>query len=167
MYRMAQQTLTASGYDHYEICNYAKPGYQAQHNLTYWRSQPYYGFGMGATSYLHSQRIDRPRTQQTYHAWVDQFVAQKGKTNDPVISVQEQVLESLMVGLRLKEGITLNELYQVYGEPGLRAIEKAILPWCGDANPQSSHPPRLPDRPALVHVQTDGQELSNGDKPSA
>ena len=128
MYRMAQQALTANGFAHYEICNYAKPGYEAKHNLTYWKSQPCYGFGMGATSYVNHQRIDRPRTQSTYRQWVEQFIQAKGCIADPVISPEERVLESLMVGLRLKEGISLGELYEVYGEKGLRAVEKAIAP---------------------------------------
>ncbi len=128
MYRMAQSYLSAHGYDHYEICNYAKPGYPARHNLTYWKSQPYYGFGMGATSYIDHQRCDRPRTQTTYRAWVEQFVQQNGHTQDPAISPQEQVLESFMVGLRLKEGIGMEAVYEVFGEKGLEAVGDAIAP---------------------------------------
>ena len=47
MYRTAQQHLTAAGYDHYEISNYAKPGYQCRHNRVYWENRSFYGFGMG------------------------------------------------------------------------------------------------------------------------
>ena len=128
MYRMAQRQLTAAGYDHYEICNYAQPGFEARHNLTYWRSENCYGFGMGATSYLHHQRIDRPRTQKTYRAWVDEFVALGGRTDDPVLSPEERVMEQIMVGLRLKEGISLEEVYAVYGRLGLAALGRAIAP---------------------------------------
>ncbi|PZO54183.1 MAG: coproporphyrinogen III oxidase [Phormidesmis priestleyi] len=128
MYRMAQVTLSASGYEHYEICNYAKASFAARHNLTYWQSQPCYGFGMGATSYLNHQRIDRPRTQSTYRQWVTQFIHQGGRTDDPVIPPTEQVLESLMVGLRLKQGISLQNLYRVYGERGLVSLAAAIAP---------------------------------------
>ncbi len=128
MYRMAQSVLTASGYDHYEICNYAKPGHEAKHNITYWKNQPCYGFGMGATSYVGHQRIDRPRTQKTYRDWVAQFVQRGGRTDDPKISPEEQVLENFMVGLRLKEGIGMEGVYAVYGEAGLRGVEEAIAP---------------------------------------
>lgn len=128
MYRMAKETLCANGYDHYEICNYAKPGYEAQHNLTYWKCQPCYGFGMGATSYVNYQRIDRPRTQRSYRAWVEQFVQQKGRTEDPAIAPEERVLEQIMVGLRLREGITLSEIFEVYGDRGLAALGEAIAP---------------------------------------
>ncbi len=128
MYRMAQSAMAASGYEHYEICNYARPSYEAQHNLTYWKNQPCYGFGMGATSYVNHQRIDRPRTQVTYRDWVAQLVQAKGRTADPIISPQERVLEIIMVGLRLREGLCLAELYEVYGAPGLEALGRAIAP---------------------------------------
>ncbi|MDY7021626.1 MAG: radical SAM family heme chaperone HemW, partial [Cyanobacteriota bacterium] len=51
MYRLAQKMLTQAGYTHYEVSNYAQPGYECRHNLVYWRCLPYYGFGMGAASY--------------------------------------------------------------------------------------------------------------------
>ncbi|MEO0520449.1 MAG: radical SAM family heme chaperone HemW [Cyanobacteria bacterium P01_A01_bin.116] len=132
MYRMAANILGQHGYSHYEICNYAKAGYEAQHNLTYWRNQPCYGFGMGATSYLwHDtgyQRIDRPRTQATYQQWVAQFIAQGGQTQDALLSPAERVAEGIMVGLRLQAGISLAEVHQVHGERGLAQLERAIAP---------------------------------------
>lgn len=128
MYRMAKAALCASGYSHYEICNYAKPGYEAQHNITYWKSQPCYGFGMGATSYVGHQRIDRPRTQRSYQEWVAKFVRNGGRTADPIIAPEERVLEQIMVGLRLREGIGLTEIFEVHGQLGLAALETAIAP---------------------------------------
>ena len=128
MYRMAQQFFEAAGYMHYEICNYAKPGYAAKHNLTYWKSEPCYGFGMGATSYLNHQRIDRPRTQKTYREWVDNFVARGGVTDDPVLPATERVMEQIMVGLRLRKGMSLEGVYRVYGDRGIEAIGRAIAP---------------------------------------
>jgi len=70
MYRLAQHTLTAAGYEHYEISNYAQPGYQCRHNRVYWENRPFYGFGMGAASYLDGDRFTRPRTTADYATWV-------------------------------------------------------------------------------------------------
>lgn len=70
MYRMAQQLLTAVGYEHYEISNYALPGYQCRHNRVYWENRPYYAWGMGAASYLGEYRLTRPRKTQEYYEWV-------------------------------------------------------------------------------------------------
>ena len=132
MYNTAQAILTAQGYEHYEICNFAKPRYESRHNLTYWRCDYSYGFGMGATSYLPPpsgpQRIDRPRTQKTYRSWVDQFIQNKGTTHDPTLPSTEQVMETFMMGLRLQPGISLASVEAVYGVAGLQALHEAIAP---------------------------------------
>lgn len=128
MYNIAQQMLTDAGYEHYEICNYARPGYDAQHNLTYWRCEQNYGFGMGATSYLEHQRIDRPRTQKTYQAWVEDFIYSGGETDNPQLPETEQVMETIMMGLRLAPGISLRAVEAVYGKAGLRSLERALGP---------------------------------------
>lgn len=104
-YRQAQQTLTAAGWQHYEISNYARPGYTCRHNLTYWQNQPYYGFGLGATSYVSGQRYSRPRTRREYAAWV----AAGCSVQIPATPEPEQVLETLMLGLRLAAGVALAE----------------------------------------------------------
>src|SRR5258707_5378862 len=55
-YEMAQETLGAAGYHHYEISNWAKPGFESRHNLKYWRREPYLGFGAGAHSFSGAER---------------------------------------------------------------------------------------------------------------
>ena len=71
MYRMAQRLLTTAGYAHYEISNYAQPGYQCRHNRVYWENRSFFGFGMGATSYLEHDRFSRPRKTREYYEWVE------------------------------------------------------------------------------------------------
>lgn len=103
MYRLTQQTLTAGDYEHYEISNYAQSGYQCRHNRVYWENRPYYGFGMGAASYVAGQRFSRPPTRREYYAWLE-----AGAVIDvPEISPTDYLLETLMLGLRLAEGVTL------------------------------------------------------------
>jgi putative oxygen-independent coproporphyrinogen III oxidase len=116
MYLAARQKLQAAGYMHYEISNYAKPGYQCQHNLTYWRNQPFYGMGMGATSYLNGQRIDRPRKMRDYLNMVRDWQEKGIAPTAPIISTNEELLDTLMQGLRLAEGISLSNLEQRYGK---------------------------------------------------
>lgn len=52
MYRAASERLSAAGYEHYEISNYALPGKRSVHNQVYWKSRSCYGFGLGAASFL-------------------------------------------------------------------------------------------------------------------
>jgi putative oxygen-independent coproporphyrinogen III oxidase len=105
MYRLTQQTLTAAGYEHYEISNYAQPGYQCRHNRVYWENRPYYGFGMGAASYVAGRRFSRPPTRKKYYTWLE-----GGAVIDaPEVSSTDYLLETLMLGLRLAEGVTLSQ----------------------------------------------------------
>ncbi|MEM1256154.1 MAG: radical SAM family heme chaperone HemW [Cyanobacteria bacterium P01_H01_bin.21] len=126
MYRQAQTMLTAAAYDHYEISNYAKPGHQCRHNRTYWENQSFYGFGMGATSYTNGQRVARPRTQQTYRQWVNDYQRSAGILNEPPISPTEQLTDALMVGLRLSEGIELAPFLQSFGHGFMTMVQTQL-----------------------------------------
>ena len=105
MYRMTQQTLTNAGYQHYEVSNYARSGYQCRHNRVYWENKPYYGFGMGAASYVSGIRFSRPRTRREYYAWLEAGAI----VDAPEINASDYLLETLMLGLRLAEGIYLTQ----------------------------------------------------------
>lgn len=110
MYRLAQQTLTEAGYGHYEISNYAQPGQDCRHNQVYWHNQSYYGFGLGATSYIQGRRFPRPRTRLAYYHWLQQWQAQSCPIPGERVSPPEHLLETLMLGLRLAQGISLPPL---------------------------------------------------------
>jgi oxygen-independent coproporphyrinogen-3 oxidase len=111
MYRLAQGILTQAGYDHYEISNYAQRGKQCRHNRVYWQGETYYGFGMGAASYVAGKRFTRPRTRNTYYQWI-----KGGCVIDTLLlELDEQFLETLMLGLRLQEGLEIKYLGTRFG----------------------------------------------------
>jgi putative oxygen-independent coproporphyrinogen III oxidase len=112
MYRQAQAVLTAAGYHHYEISNYARGGYACRHNQVYWHNQPYYGFGLGAASYLGGTRFTRPRYRDAYRDWV---TGGAGIPDDPVSEI-DRFLETLMLGLRTAEGLDIAKLIADFGE---------------------------------------------------
>jgi putative oxygen-independent coproporphyrinogen III oxidase len=122
MYRTAQQALTAAGYNHYEISNYARSDYKCRHNLTYWHNLPYYGFGMGAASYLEGYRFTRPRKTQEYYQWIADGCDWQVEST----SKADQFLETLMLGLRLAEGVNLSAIVSKYGEPILIDLWKCL-----------------------------------------
>jgi oxygen-independent coproporphyrinogen-3 oxidase len=128
MYKLAQQILTSGGYEHYEISNYALPGHQCRHNRVYWENRPYYGFGMGAASYVQGCRFTRPRTRQEYYAWVQQLIDAGGVLECPETSEVEILLETLMLGLRLAEGLSLSRLTKQFGEKTLKRIWTTLQP---------------------------------------
>lgn len=128
MYCLAKQILTQAGYEHYEISNYAKSGYQCRHNRVYWKNRPYYGFGMGAASYTNGQRFTRPRKTKEYYQWVEDFIALHGVLNCPQTPPDEVLLETLMLGLRLAEGVNLSKL-AAFGEETLERIWTCLQPY--------------------------------------
>ncbi|MEO0408361.1 MAG: radical SAM family heme chaperone HemW [Cyanobacteria bacterium P01_A01_bin.135] len=132
MYRQAQVLLTAAGYEHYEVSNYAKPGFQCRHNRVYWQNLPFYGFGMGAASYVQQRRLTRPRTQAGYRQWVARLptAASTGASVDSQPdSPTEQLLDTLMLGLRLAEGLSLDSLAQRFGPEAVRQIIGTLTPF--------------------------------------
>jgi putative oxygen-independent coproporphyrinogen III oxidase len=138
MYRTAQRLLTAAGYHHYEISNYAKPGYQCCHNRVYWENRSFYGFGMGATSYLEHDRFSRPRKTREYYEWVEERLKAKGLrikdgsakpaslSSDPS---SDRLLDTLMLGLRLAEGLSIEELREQFGSKMLKRVWDCLHPF--------------------------------------
>ncbi len=118
MYKLAHRVLTEAGYRHYEISNYAKPGYECRHNITYWRNQPFYGFGMSAASYVHHWRWERPRKIREYINLV------RHKQYPPPVpeKINDRLFDTLMQGLRLAEGIELAVLHQEFGEEKIAQV---------------------------------------------
>jgi putative oxygen-independent coproporphyrinogen III oxidase len=128
MYCLAHEFLEKHGYRHYEISNYAQPGYQCRHNLTYWHNQPYYGFGLGATSYFDQVRFERPKQLRAYYRWVEeQAIFGTIEMLDYPLSAKEQLIESLMLGLRLREGIHLTQLLKPFPAGVKTVVENLIV----------------------------------------
>ncbi len=150
MYCQSQEILTAAGYDHYEISNYARKGYQCRHNRVYWENRPYYGFGMGATSYVLGQRYTRPRKTSEYYRWVEEYVTGGGVIDCPKTPLEEMLLETLMLGLRLQEGVNLSFVGQLFGAVKQDKIEQCLRlyqkqGWIEFVNQESSNYARLTD----------------------
>ncbi|MGB8648745.1 MAG: radical SAM family heme chaperone HemW [Anaerolineae bacterium] len=114
MFLLAHERLTAAGFEHYEISNYARPGHQSRHNLTYWLNQPYLGFGAGAHSFFRGERYANLCAPAEYIARIangESVVA----TREP-ISREIEIGDTLMLGLRLERGIVFEEYRARFGE---------------------------------------------------
>ncbi len=113
MFLLAEEKLSAAGFEHYEISNYARPGFQSRHNLTYWHNEPYLGFGAGAHSYFQNVRYSNLLNPAEYIARL-----QRGES---VVATREEIGreleigETLMVGLRLDEGIAFEKFQARFG----------------------------------------------------
>ncbi len=157
MYLFAHSQLQDAGYEHYEISNYARPGYQCRHNLVYWHNRPFYGVGMGATSYIEKCRIDRPRKLRDYFQMIDAWRDRGIVPTAPPCSPSAELLDTLMQGLRLAEGISLNKLRQNYGDALVSKVLNCLQPyfqkgWAKIAGDRQAH---------LMLVIPDGWLFSN------
>jgi oxygen-independent coproporphyrinogen III oxidase len=125
-YDLARIALAASGYQQYEISNFAKPGFASKHNRKYWRREPYLGFGAGAHSFSGSQRWANAADSAAYVQAMAAGYTPVEQLED--ISAAQAVDEELFLGLRQLEGIDLARLERAYGtslEPRFAALEAA------------------------------------------
>ncbi len=103
MYEWARDELAAHGYHHYEISNWARPGWESRHNMAYWVQTPYLGFGVSAHGYYDGERRGNVRGLAGYLRRVEQ-------NRDPAATVeqidaQRARSDGIIFGLRLIDGI--------------------------------------------------------------
>jgi oxygen-independent coproporphyrinogen-3 oxidase len=151
MYDYAEERLEQAGFAHYEISNWASKlpdggSYACRHNLQYWRSLPYLGFGAGAHGYAAGQRtanvLGIPAYIQRMREGEPQpFPATPATVSLTPIDPQTEIEETMMVGLRLlEEGVsasTFEERFQrsltdVYPTEIRRLTGLGLLEWAGD-----------------------------------
>jgi oxygen-independent coproporphyrinogen III oxidase len=109
LYLMFSEKLTASGYEHYEVSNYAKKGFESKHNLKYWEYNNYIGFGPSAHSFFSGKRWNNFRNIIKYN--VNLQKNELAAENEHVLTEEEKKTEFIMLGLRSK-GVNLeNYLY--------------------------------------------------------
>jgi oxygen-independent coproporphyrinogen-3 oxidase len=110
---LVRDRLEAAGYERYEISNYARPGEQSLHNLAYWRNVEWLGLGAGAHSHVAGRRWKNVDDPAGYSA-----LASAGEPPEEwseSVSPGLRLFESLMMGLRLVEGVDLDELERRHG----------------------------------------------------
>jgi putative oxygen-independent coproporphyrinogen III oxidase len=112
-YETAQDTLRRLGYHHYEISNWAKPGFESRHNLKYWRRQPYLGFGAGAHSFSGTERWANAHDAAAYVS-----ALQSGRLpveQQEKVTAERALDEELFLGLRQLDGIDVSRIEREYG----------------------------------------------------
>jgi oxygen-independent coproporphyrinogen-3 oxidase len=120
MYEAAIDTLTAAGYEHYEISNFAQPGRRCEHNLLYWRNENWLAIGPAASGHCNGLRW-------THTTDLSAYLDSTGLA--PVEQVEqlekhESIGEQLMMRLRLLEGIDVNWLDEHLDTPRVNTIEQ-------------------------------------------
>jgi oxygen-independent coproporphyrinogen-3 oxidase len=138
-YQQGCDRLNAAGILQYEISNFALPGHRSLHNLKYWQRQPYIGFGLDAHSMLLDSRgavrfantsdldqyLGAPSAEASFH-----LLDQARQDSEPVVDIvgpSEAFEESLFLGLRLTEGVSLQILRRQFGSKLLHEAMPSLL----------------------------------------
>jgi oxygen-independent coproporphyrinogen-3 oxidase len=103
MYEATIQQLSAAGFQHYEISNFARPGRTCAHNLVYWHNEGYLGAGPSAAGYVDNVRYRNVAHLQRYMQSITDGARPWAESEQP--SVREQMRDTVMLGLRLLEGL--------------------------------------------------------------
>ncbi len=106
MYELACEALGTAGYHHYEVSNWARPGFECIHNLGYWEGRPYLGLGAGAHSYRDGRRWWNVRSPHQYLREVEAGRVPTG--GEELLGDDERRLERLILGLRLADGVPIH-----------------------------------------------------------
>jgi len=121
MYDLACSVLRQEGYRHYEVSNWARPGFECLHNLGYWEGRPYLGLGAGAHSYRDGRRWWNVRPPQQYLEEVESGRLPLG--GGEVLTDDERRMERLLLGLRVAEGVPVE---WIDGRQGEEFVEQGL-----------------------------------------
>lgn len=125
MYWRTARILREAGYEHYEISNYARPGYRCRHNCGYWQRTDYLGFGIGAASLLDNVRFRNGESLQGYLS--DPLGCRQDREE---LTAQEQMAETMFLGLRMADGVSLSVFQDTYGADAEEIYRDAIEGSC-------------------------------------
>lgn len=119
MYDRTREVLEYFGYYRYEISNYAKPGFQCQHNIGYWTRKEYLGLGVGSSSLVDETRFTNIKDRGEYQEILAKkdFRIEDIHENVEPIDRRGQIAEYMILGLRMTDGIDMEDFEETFGEP--------------------------------------------------
>jgi oxygen-independent coproporphyrinogen-3 oxidase len=117
------QWLKQKGYEHYEVSNFAKPGFRSRHNSSYWKRENYLGLGPSAHSYNGNERRWNIANNNLYIKSINKGLAQR---ETETLTPTQKLNEFIMISLRTMEGIDLHKLENEFGIEERKRIEEEI-----------------------------------------
>lgn len=107
MYKIICNKL--KNYHHYEISNFSKYGYESRHNMCYWKNKNYYGFGLGASSYIGNKRINNTRS-------ITKYLQNKTILDMEILNKSDIMSYEMILGLRMLNGVNKESFYKKYNK---------------------------------------------------
>lgn len=118
MYAVTARILETYGYKRYEISNYAKEGFESRHNNRYWQRREYFGFGIGAASFVNDRRFSNIRNIDEYISVLSNGEKALSKlfVEEEKLSKEEAMAEFFYLGLRRMEGVYFSDFSEMFDE---------------------------------------------------
>ena len=132
MYKYICESMKNNGYRHYEISNFSKDGYSSKHNLCYWDNNCYYGFGLGASSYIDNMRITNTRSLDNYSK--DRYVKEVEYLKD-----EDKMEYEVILNLRKSDGIDLDVFKSKYNKELIEVYNYSDLIMFGVLKQENKH----------------------------
>lgn len=127
MYDLTGKLLSQAGFHQYEISNYAKMGRECKHNTRYWKRKPYLGMGIGAASFIENTRFSNETDLSSYLENGKQGMF--SKQEETKLSVEEEIEETMFLGLRMRDGISIREFEIKFGYNIMDVYSDVIEKW--------------------------------------
>ncbi|MDP4162621.1 MAG: radical SAM family heme chaperone HemW [Bacillota bacterium] len=124
MYELVMEEMDRHGFVQYEISNFAKPGFESKHNLTYWNNEEYFGFGAGAHSYIDGWRRSNSGPLKKYMEHIANGVLPVFEEHH--VSRAEKMEEEMFLGLRKNEGVSVMKFIEKFQEDPLKLYENQL-----------------------------------------
>ena len=112
MFEYIIEELEKAGFEHYEISNFSKPGFESRHNLVYWDNAEYYGLGAGASGYGDGIRY---KNHGPIRHYLEAVEAGKARITEEHLTLEEKMEEELFLGLRKKTGVSKARFEEKFG----------------------------------------------------
>lgn len=120
MYELIDATLSNQGYKHYEVSNFALDGYESKHNIGYWKYDDFLGISIGASSKIGNHRYTNTNSFNYY------FNDYNCKSEDLMLSKEDLMFENIMMSLRMKDGLCIEDFNNTYNCDLLKEYTKGI-----------------------------------------
>lgn len=126
LFHILTERMAEAGFQHYEISNFARPGFHAQHNSAYWTGKPYLGLGPSAHSYNRTSREWNVASLPLYLRGIE---SGQPATERETLDLSTRYNDFIITGLRTMWGISLDKLRAEFGEALLAYCQKQALPY--------------------------------------
>ncbi len=126
MYWKTKHILEKNGYNHYEISNFAKKGYESKHNMNCWKQKEYFGFGVAAHSYIKNKRYCNTSNLEDYIKNIKNKELERNRQVCEIQTPQDEEKEFMILGLRTIKGVSIQDFKSKFGKNPIFLFRKEL-----------------------------------------